>query len=386
MDVLTLAIVNLIQGLFASALMVFALPHFRNTSFIKYWCLMGMFLILNSALGILYFTSTQVPYSLVPGLSNMATIGIHIFLYASLLSFFGQKISKPFMLLSLGLSFAIVFTPFAEASVANRLILYFPIIMLFNGLSLLLLGKKIQQAKELKPALHAFAITLTFNLVQIGLRFVLLILEKFNISLPLSSNVLNGIGFFGLTIFSMMVFSSCLFLLYKLKQLDIIQAMERDPLTGILNRHAMDSKLQQALSLCIRQNNNCSIVLFDIDNFKNINDTYGHLVGDKVIRHIAQQASKSLRPYDLLFRFGGEEFLLCLPDTNKEDAMLVSERLRKSIEQTNPARYPNINVTISLGLVTVAEKTDINDLLGQADAALYQAKQTGRNKTVIAIN
>ena len=129
----------------------------------------------------------------------------------------------------------------------------------------------------------------------------------------------------------------------------------------------------------------------DIDFFKKVNDTYGHAVGDLVLKTIAKVIRSQLREYDIAGRYGGEEFSILLPFTKIEEAKMVAERLRKSIEnkvinisKVNPdAEVKEIKVTISLGIYEIKPDDEDDDLLKKADKALYEAKNTGRNKVVI---
>lgn len=157
-----------------------------------------------------------------------------------------------------------------------------------------------------------------------------------------------------------------------------------DPLTGLLNRRAFNSRLESELERCVRNKSTLSLLLFDIDNFKKINDTYGHQCGDSVLYGISQQAKTFLRGYDFISRFGGEEFIICLPDVNQTQAMVIAERLRTGIEnlkiETNSADR-SIQVTASFGLYTIhsGEKHNIEYIIRQADQAMYRAKNKGKN-------
>jgi diguanylate cyclase (GGDEF)-like protein len=130
----------------------------------------------------------------------------------------------------------------------------------------------------------------------------------------------------------------------------------------------------------------------DIDFFKGVNDTYGHAVGDLVLKTIAKVIRGQLREYDIAGRYGGEEFSILLPFTKIEEAKMVAERLRKAIEEKvidiskiNPdSEIKEISVTLSLGIYEMQESDNDEDLLKKADKALYEAKNTGRNKVVVA--
>ncbi len=147
-----------------------------------------------------------------------------------------------------------------------------------------------------------------------------------------------------------------------------------DPLTGLLNRRAFTVEAQSHLQ-------QCSLLFIDIDNFKNINDEYGHTKGDEVLTAIAQLCRQNLRQEDLLCRFGGEEFAALLPLTPVEDAWQVAERLRKTIEQSPTT----IGVTVSVGLAaSSATMGSLSQLIEAADTALYSAKKAGRNQIGLA--
>ncbi len=121
-----------------------------------------------------------------------------------------------------------------------------------------------------------------------------------------------------------------------------------------------------------------SLVIADVDFFKKLNDTYGHLTADKILKRIAEVLEKSLRKYDIVARFGGEEFFIMLPNTNIEKAKKVSERMRKNI--LNDKILSKYKVTISLGVSEYKEKDSFSRISIRADKALYKAKKSGRNR------
>lgn len=155
-----------------------------------------------------------------------------------------------------------------------------------------------------------------------------------------------------------------------------------DQLTGTWNRHVMHYKLGQELERINRKGGHCCFCMVDIDHFKDVNDTYGHQVGDMVLRKVAEVLSASLRKYDSIFRYGGEEFLLCLPAATEAEAAQLLERLRHDIEQTaitiagcdNP-----LSVTASFGVACLSAGSDLEAVITEADHALMWAKADGRN-------
>ncbi len=167
-----------------------------------------------------------------------------------------------------------------------------------------------------------------------------------------------------------------------------------DPLTGLWNRSAIEEIVERELARSRREGQALSLAIADLDDFKRINDTYGHAAGDTVLRQATTRLQQAMRIYDFLGRYGGEEFLLVLPGCDDEVAPLVAERLRSSVSDT-PFLLPHgsLQVTISLGVTSLAaepcEKAPKEDsttvphhdaFIRAADSALYQAKQKGRNR------
>ena len=138
------------------------------------------------------------------------------------------------------------------------------------------------------------------------------------------------------------------------------------------------------IDLARRQNADMSVILFDIDFFKRINDEYGHLVGDEALQSIASCTQHCIRSSDMLFRYGGEEFLLILSYTDTDGASLLAERIRERIQFECAISNNNLKLTVSLGVTTLRPKDDASTLLHRVDKAMYQAKNAGRNQVRIA--
>ncbi len=158
-----------------------------------------------------------------------------------------------------------------------------------------------------------------------------------------------------------------------------------DPLTGLYNRRRLDDVLKREWAVCQRYKNNLSCIMLDVDHFKKINDQHGHAAGDDVLKQLANSVRSGLREVDLAARFGGEEFVILLPQTDKEGALILAERLRKSIAQDPiQAGEKQLEVTASFGVASNRDVVDGDpeDLLRGADIALYHAKRSGRNQVV----
>jgi len=159
----------------------------------------------------------------------------------------------------------------------------------------------------------------------------------------------------------------------------------RDPLTGLHNRHYLKEVLGRELSRALREHYPVSFLLLDIDHFKSVNDIYGHTAGDVVLKKVTDQLSEFTRAEDILCRYGGEEFLMVLPNTSEQDAFLIADRLRISIQgaKTNVDR-DSISITISIGISEFPKHGQHETLaLETADKALYHAKHNGRNQVVL---
>lgn len=155
-----------------------------------------------------------------------------------------------------------------------------------------------------------------------------------------------------------------------------------DPLTGLLNRHALMPRFIEISHQARLADQPVCMVLCDVDGFKDINDEYGHDRGDAVLRDVAYELRKRLRSFELVYRLGGEEFLIVLPGIDGEAGLEVAERLRAAIDEARPQ---GIRITISLGLSAGrGEEVDYDTLFRAADAALYDAKRAGRNRVVAA--
>ena len=156
-----------------------------------------------------------------------------------------------------------------------------------------------------------------------------------------------------------------------------------DELTELLNRREMNYRSSLMLEQAARYHYSVSLLMLDIDDFKTINDTMGHLEGDRVLKELGQLLKKFGRKTDLISRFGGEEFLIMLPDTNKSDTLLLCNRLHKLIAEI---KVGNSSLTVSIGVSICDEQISFIDLFTQADNAVYQAKARGRNRTEVYLN
>jgi len=178
-------------------------------------------------------------------------------------------------------------------------------------------------------------------------------------------------------------------LIYPLKNATLYQQALRmaytDPLTQTSNRAAFDDYIKREISLAGRHSKSLSIIFLDVDYFKHINDHYGHECGDVALTSVAKWIKECLRSSDAVFRFGGEEFVIILSETDLVGAELVAERIRNNIaNHTLSHNMQAINITASLGVSELRGNDTVDALVKRADGAMYKAKKNGRNQVVLA--
>lgn len=158
-----------------------------------------------------------------------------------------------------------------------------------------------------------------------------------------------------------------------------------DALTGLFNRAALDRDLNREVAKARRSGKSLCVAMIDADRFKNVNDTHGHSFGDVVLSKLAERFMECLRPSDLLYRYGGEEFMVLLPDTSKEQAQTVLERLRLRACTTPISKgESSVIQSVSAGISELAAEESPLAAIANADQALYRAKSQGRNQIVVA--
>lgn len=156
-----------------------------------------------------------------------------------------------------------------------------------------------------------------------------------------------------------------------------------DPLTDLANRRFFNERLNELVSLSHRKSQPLSLIMTDLDNFKSINDKYGHDMGDNVLITYADLMKNCVRTEDLVSRFGGEEFMIILPLTTSEEAYKVAERIRRKLFQKDILKN-GVTITASFGVCTLKTEESIEPIIKRVDTALYKAKESGRNKTIIS--
>jgi diguanylate cyclase len=161
--------------------------------------------------------------------------------------------------------------------------------------------------------------------------------------------------------------------------------MRHDQLTGALNRRGLEEMFEAESARAQRRGSSLAVALLDIDNFKRLNDNFGHKVGDEALIHLARVVRQHLRPQDVLARYGGEEFVILLPETTPAEAYNALTRLQRELtREFFMTDQQKVIITFSAGLTLMRREESMQPALARADAAMYQAKQAGRNRVVIA--
>ena len=162
-----------------------------------------------------------------------------------------------------------------------------------------------------------------------------------------------------------------------------INAAQQDPLTGVYNRFAMESNFSREIELAKRNQTPLSMIVLDVDFFKQVNDTHGHAIGDCVLKHLTACVKECARTSDMLFRYGGEEFILLLNNTDSTGTKQLAERIRQTVADTPCiCKGQSISITVSMGISGFTENDTHGSFFERADKALYEAKATGRNKVI----
>lgn len=379
LDIRTLALTNVLLGLFLGVgSLIFARMHpfflgFRSLSY-SYLLFAFGFIIL--------FLDSYIPYMISTIIANVAITAGFSYLILGILKFLKYKrkafksISRTLVLLMT--TFFVYFTYF-EVNIEAQIII---ISVIIGGFSLFA-GVKVLRNQERLIFTYTRALGWSFIIGAV----VFLLRAYFTFYQQSSGTFLNEhtIHALSLIVLQLISITSCFSLTlsanHQLTHKLEIQATI-DPLTTIYNRRAFDELALNIVARAQRQCSPLSIVLIDVDYFKQVNDEYGHQIGDKLLKEFSARLKGCLRQYDILARYGGEEFVLLLPDTNADTAVLIAEKLRYSILHPEFVIDNNIplNVTASFGVAT-NQGVHINwqQFIAFADQALYYAKDSGRN-------
>ena len=352
----------------------------RREPYLLLWGYAGLMFLCNSILGGIAFHH-QLPYLLIPALANTCTVMAYVFLWLGLRVYLRLPVHWAWFAGIASLSLAMNMHPWAQIDVGHRLLLMFPLLFTLQLLIVMLLFRHRQP--QLKTVYTALALVFIVNAGQMAYRWCYLVMNDSTALTFLGNEFLQTFGRLAMFVFMLLATFACALLVIRNQELVLREHLDKDPLTGCYNRRALHRLLDQLEQRQQIRSQPLSLIIFDVDHFKQINDLYGHHCGDLVLAQLCARLQQELRSADLLFRLGGEEFAVALPDTTRELALQVAERLRQSTLELQLPQHPQCQITISLG-VSGGHGQPLHwpELLKQADSALYQAKHLGRNQTL----
>jgi diguanylate cyclase (GGDEF)-like protein len=345
--------------------------------------LFAMAYIFGAASIFLYLIPPAGHEFLLLGTGNALRIAAFAFLWHTMREFAGRRPDQYAVLLVLAVWMALCSVPAFLDNLALRVSVSSAMVSLFCGLSAWELWRN--RREELPSLRPAVATCVSFGIVS-AIRIPLIDVAPFPVgALPVNSYWLAGFGFI---LFAHALFIAMLTLSMTRERHESAHRHQAllDPLTGLLNRRAFLDEAALAARRRKGAKEPVSMLVLDLDNFKSINDRYGHESGDLVLQHFADVSRAVTRPGDLLFRMGGEEFCFVLPGLRAADARSVAERIRTRFAETGvEIRGWSVRSTVSIGIAATEHAGfDLELLLSAGDAAVYEAKARGRNQTVVA--
>ncbi len=380
MDMLTILTVNLSVAIIMTLTMAGLSLSNRQDLCLAHWTVAGAGFFTNSLLSLLHIHH-PLPYWIGPPFANTLLVGSYLFFYSGISHYLKQPVQTAHLLGILLLVYLLNMTQFAQSDFLHRIVLNFPLLICINLLTL----RRVLQARltQMRATVMVFFAVMAANMLQLLIRFVFFTLQLNGVVAPEDYPLLHESGTMAVLLFMLTTMTSCMLLLVRQQTLQLQQQAETDALTGWLNRQSLEQRLHAEWQRCRRMQQPFSLLVFDIDHFKQINDRYGHQTGDLVLRQVGQLVAAEFRDYDLQFRIGGEEFLVCLPGVDQAQLQLISERVRLAIAGSQFAGPHQLAVSISVGCATAsAQQLNWQQLHAQADQALYQAKGEGRNRVV----
>ena len=378
LDTATLAFVTGLAGfLLAGTMAGIRLAGMRSPALV-HWGIAGLAFGLGHQLGHLFLTvGLGVPKPVALTIANGLITVTHVFLLSGVRAYLG----RPTWLGRLGvLAAALIIVgavwPPMQESLRVRVLVLSGFYLCADFASAATLWRLHGEGRRFQ---RLAAVVFMFNGTFLAARFIYA-----SLTAGLTQSFVNDpfqILFFVVSLVYIYVLTLALALLmFRDKEMELQRLVHRDPLTGLFNRRSLFEHAEREQARCERYGTPLSLVMLDIDAFKAVNDTFGHGAGDDVICETAARVACGLRDVDAAFRLGGEEFFILLPSTDRDAAILVAERLRAAVA-ASPVAATGSTVTASFGVTELARgREDWESAMRRADAALYRAKDEGRNR------
>lgn len=385
LDAHTLAVVSALAAFFMAVTMAGIYLAGNREAAIADWALAGLMLCLGHVLAVFTLgTSGFEDRTLALALTN-ASVALG---YGMVVLGIQQHLEQPrwtaaIFLLAIGIGLSIAFVPIMHESTVLRVSVLTAAYAGFSIVGTVLLWRA--DDRRLKPYRRAVGVVLMANTLVLIIRALYVVYGEHGTSDPAASIVLVPV-LLSAVLFYMALNVALALMLFRRKEVHLRFLARHDALTGLLNRYSLDEYAAREIARSARGENELSLVVLDLDNFKQVNDQHGHAAGDQVLVQAARRLHEVIREGDIAFRVGGEEFLVLLPGAGHEVAPRVAERLRMAlVDRPFECLDRSMTVSTSVGVVTFDPlRDDWESLLRRADQALYRAKGMGRNRVEVA--
>ena len=384
LDPFTLLVALTVTHVLATTILVFAWYFNKSIPGVSFWTL-GRVCVTFALVA--FSLRNAIPLTVSVLLGNcLLILGMH-FIWQGNLAFMKRKPVQPVVYLALYgvLISAMVYLTVVEPSFLARIVLSCFFIGVFDLLFVRALWPR--EGDEVYFSVKVMALVFVWSAFAQAARATVALsggsgetlLEP---SLATIMGLLNGLA---VSMVSAMVYMA---IIMEFLKKDLVRQAERDPLTGAFNRRAFHAIAEHIIARARRERSAVSLVILDLDHFKTVNDTYGHMAGDAVLKRVVDLVHEVLRAQDVLVRLGGEEFAMLLPATAEDKAHHVAERIRLAVEdELFDIGATAVRITTSLGVTSISAMNgvvEIDNLIERADVALYQAKDAGRNQVCLA--
>lgn len=383
LDTRTLVVVLVGLGILLSTVATLTWRSHRHIVALAYWAAGALVGVVGMALVTLY---DVLPAGFVIPLSNALVAATYVLNWFGVRSFNGRPIPwgaglAAFALMTAGNAWFVL----VENDIVARILIASAGIAALSLLAAAELLRRDQSGRRPRRAKRTTALVFLFHAAFVIVR-ALMMPGAGPLDSLLAPNLLNGVAFLE-AILAVTAWSfGFLAMTSERLQADLDELATVDPLTGAFNRRAFFLHAERQIRQAQRNGAPLALLLLDLDRFKRINDRYGHRAGDELLRVFADTVTARLRPSDLFGRYGGEEFCLLLPDTDRDGAMQLAEQLRAEVAE-RVVEFDNhrILASVSIGVAECSNGADLDSALADADTALYQAKRNGRNRVAFAV-
>lgn len=378
LDTATLAFVTGLAGLLlAFAMLGIRLAGMRHRALV-FWAAAGLAVGVAHLLAHVTLTSgTPLPAQIALGIANALVTLVHALLLAGVLEYLGRKSRwVPLVAFSLLMGLAGIVWPDGWHLMRNRILVLATVYLAMDLTAGVLLWRAGRSHRERFQNLAGLSFLLNSCLLAVRIGHALFAATP---AASFDGPFQTLVFVLGLVFVSSLTIGLAL-LMFRAKELELQQLVHRDPMTGLFNRRSLFEHAAREQARAERYSDSLSFVMLDIDEFKVVNDTFGHAAGDEVICQAATRIGCALRDVDSAFRLGGEEFLILLPSTDLDAAIAVAERLRSAIAHA-PMDVIGRRITASFGVTELVRgDEDWESAMRRADVALYRAKDEGRNR------